>query len=87
MTLLKLLKETTKNEQFKRVFFFEQPYVDLVYDVIRMETKGLDSFYKDYILSLVGVYGLNALITHKLVETCGVVNGRQLYTLLEKRKG
>ena len=66
--------------------FFEQPYVDLVYDIIRMETKGLDSFYKDYILSLVGVYGLNALITHKLVETCRVVNGRQLYTLLEKRK-
>ena len=85
MTLLKLLKETTKNEQFKRVF--EQPYVDLVYNIIRMETKGLDSFYKDYILSLVGVYGLNALITHKLVETCGVVNERQLYTLLEKRKG
>lgn len=85
MTLLKLLKDTTKNEHFKRVF--EQPYVELVYDIIRMETKGLDSFYKDYILSLVGVYGLNALITHKLVETCGVVNGRQLYTLLEKRKG
>ena len=85
MMLLKLLKETTKNEQFKRVF--EQPYVDLVYNIIRMETKGLDSFYKDYILSLVGVYGLNALITHKLVETCGVVNERQLYTLLEKRKG
>ena len=52
-----------------------------------MKSKGLDSFYKDYILSLVGVYGLNALITHKLDETCGVVNGRQLYTLLEKRKG
>ena len=68
-------------------FFFEQPYVELVYDIIRMKTKGLDSFYKDYILSLVGVYGLNALITHKLVESCGVVNERQLYTLLEKRKG
>lgn len=67
--------------------FFEQPYVELVYDIIRMETKGLDSFYKDYILSLVGVYGLNALITHMLVESCGVVNERQLYTLLEKRKG
>ena len=67
--------------------FFEQPYVELVYDIIRMETKGLDSFYKDYILILVGVYGLNALITHKLVESCGVVNERQLYTLLEKRKG
>ena len=66
--------------------FFEQPYVDLVYDIIRMETKGLNSFYKDYILNLVGVYGLNALITHKLVETCGIVNGRQLYTLVEKRK-
>lgn len=50
--------------------FFEQPYVELVYDIIRMETKGLDSFYKDYILSLVGVYGLNALITHMLVESC-----------------
>lgn len=66
--------------------FFELPYVDLVYDIVRMETKGLDSFYKDYILSLVGVYGLNALITHKLIETCGVVGNRQLYTLLDKRK-
>ena len=29
---------------------------------------------------------LNALITHKLIETCGVVGDRQLYTLLDKRK-
>ena len=51
MMLLKLLNETTKMSDLKE--FFEQPYVDLVYDIIRMETKGLNSFYKDYILSLV----------------------------------
>lgn len=59
-------------------------YVDYVYDIVRLDCEGIDSIYGDYIRQMVGVYGLNALIEHQLVEICGVVNGRRLYTLCEK---
>lgn len=60
-------------------------YVDYVYNMVSTECQGLDSIYEDYIIRLVGIYGLNALEMYQLVETCGIVNGRQLYTLLEKK--
>lgn len=59
-------------------------YVDDVYNIVRLDCEGMDAIYKDYIIQMVGVYGLNVLIEHKLVESCGIVNGRQLYTLCEK---
>jgi hypothetical protein len=46
----------------------------------------MDSIYGDYIQHLVGICGLNALIANHLVESCGVVYGRQLYVLCEKEK-
>ena len=60
-------------------------YTEEVYNIVKMETEGLDSVYKDYILRLVGVFGFNALYGHKLIESCGVVNGRQLYVLCDKK--
>lgn len=59
-------------------------YVDYVYDIVRLDCEGMDTIYKDYICQMVGVYGLNALIEHRLVETCGIINGRQLYVLCKK---
>ena len=59
-------------------------YVEYVYNIVKYDTEGMDSIYADYIKQMVGVYGLNALIEHKLVESCGVVNGRKLYVLCEK---
>ena len=64
--------------------FYTLPFVDLVYETVRFETLGLDSIYKDYIINLVGITGLNALIEHKLVEGCGIVNGRKLYVLCDR---
>lgn len=64
--------------------FYETPFVDLVYMTVKSETLGLDSIYRDYIVNLVGVMGLNALIEHNLVEGCGIVNGRKLYVLCDK---
>lgn len=61
-------------------------YVDYVYNMVSTECKDMDSIYADYIIRLVGVYGLHALESYQLVETCGVVNGRQLFTLLEKKE-
>ena len=59
-------------------------YVDYVYDIVRLDCKGLDSIYKDYIIQMVGVYGFNALHAAGLIEGCGVVNGRRLYVLCNK---
>lgn len=53
-----------------------------VYDILRHDSAGMDAIYEDYILYTVGSVGLFALKEYKLIETCGVVNGRQLYTLL-----
>ena len=60
-------------------------YVDYVQDIVRLDCEGMDSIYGDYIKQMVGVYGLNALRQNKLVESCGVINGRQLYVLCEKK--
>ena len=58
--------------------------VDDLYEVVKEESVGLDSIYEAYIVHLIGVYGLNVLKKHNLLETCGVINGRQLYVLCEK---
>lgn len=59
-------------------------YVDYVYDIVRLDCLEMDAIYGDYIKQMVGVYGLNTLIEHKLIESCGVVNGRQLYVLCKR---
>lgn len=58
-------------------------YAQHVYEIVRLESLDMDAIYKDYILQLVGVFGFNSLIENKLIESCGVVNGRRLYTLLK----
>ena len=56
-------------------------YEDYVYAIIKFDCEGMDSIYGDYIERIVGTSGLNALIKNDMVESCGVVNGRQLYVL------
>ena len=60
-------------------------YVDYVYDIVRLDCEGMDSIYKDYIIQMVGVYGFNALVEYKLIESCGVINERKLYVLCDKK--
>lgn len=59
-------------------------YTDKVYDIVKNESIGMDAIYEDYIIHLVGILGLNLLREHRLVESCGMVNGRTLYALCEK---
>lgn len=61
----------------------EKIYTRRVYEIIKTESTGLDSIYEDFIQHCVGIYGLNALLETNLLETCGVVNGRKLYVLLD----
>ena len=58
--------------------------VEYVYEAVKNECSGMDAIYEDYILELVGEVGLRTLLEHRLLETCGVINGRQLYALCEK---
>lgn len=54
-----------------------------IYDYVKDRCVGLDSIYENTIINLVGSYGLEILKEAKLLETCGVVNERQLYVLCE----
>ncbi|MGN1216982.1 MAG: hypothetical protein ACI4TD_03290 [Phocaeicola sp.] len=52
-----------------------------VYEYVKNETKDLDAIYGDYIASIVGLDGLLILMEHGFIETCGMIDGRQLYIL------
>ena len=58
-------------------------YADYVYDIVKEQTEKFDAIYEDYITELVGVFGLNALLDNNILETCGIVNGKQLYVLCD----
>lgn len=60
--------------------------VDRVYKTVRDVCDNFDAVYEDYIIYLVGYEGLYLLQSNRLLETCGVVNGRQLYVLREKKE-
>ena len=62
----------------------KQIYVLTVYLMVMVEFADLDAIYEDALIHLVGVRGVEALKENKLLESCGVVNGRQLYTLCDK---
>lgn len=69
------------NDKFKE---YRESTSDYFYNVVKEETEGLDAVYEDYILNLVGEDGLFILEFNRLIESCGSINGRKLYTLVEK---
>lgn len=62
--------------------FDELIYAHYVYEIVKRESTGMDAVYEDFIDYLVGASGLAVLKEYKMLEACGIVNGRQLYTLL-----
>lgn len=64
--------------------YYGETYIGHIYSLVKLETCDMDAIYSDYIKKLVGVFGFNALLDCKLLESCGVVNGRQLYVLCDK---
>ena len=59
-------------------------YAEYCYQILKSSDKGLDAMYEDYIIHLIGVAGLTELRGNHLLESCGIVLGRQLYTLCDK---
>lgn len=64
--------------------YYGETYIGHIYSLVALETADMDAVYGDYIKKLVGVFGFNALLDCKLLESCGVVNGRRLYVLRDK---
>ena len=58
-------------------------YVEKLYQILKEESEGLDALYESFIKDVIGRRGLEMLIKNKLVENCGVVNGRRLYVLCD----
>lgn len=61
-----------------------EPFVSYIYDILKLDCEGMDAIYKDHIIQMFGVYGFNALHVNRLIEGCGSINGRELYTLCPK---
>lgn len=55
--------------------------LDFYYRIMWAEFQGTDALYEDYIIHMIGTVGLNAMHGKGLLESCGVVDGRRLYTL------
>lgn len=55
-----------------------------IYETVKNGSTGFDALYENYITELVGVDGLEILRKNRLIETCGIVNGRKLYVLVQK---
>ena len=60
-----------------------EEYAKYVYEMIKADCGELDAIYGDYISTLIGIHGLEILLEYGLLETCGVVYGRQLYSLVD----
>ena len=62
--------------------YFTDSYIGVVHRIMLVEAENIDAVYEDYILKLVGSYGLQALLDCGLVESCGSIGGKRLYSIL-----
>ena len=58
-----------------------QVLLDYFYRIMWCEFSNMDALYEDYIINMIGTAGLNILRDNGRLESCGVVDGRELYTL------
>lgn len=67
--------------------WFNKSFIEVVYGNLKVEVEAnkLDSIYEDYIIHEVGTLGLIVLKEYNLLESCGVINGRQLYVLCDRK--
>ena len=59
------------------------PYVEMIYELVKETFADFDAVYEDALIQLIGTFGISVLQKHNLIESCGVVNGRQLYVLCD----
>lgn len=44
-------------------------------------SRGMDAVYEDYVLFLIGQEGFDMLRKNHILESCGSIDGRNLYTV------
>lgn len=54
--------------------------IDILEEVVIGCTRGMDAAYEDYLIELVGEEGFDILRRNRIVEPCGSIDGRNLYT-------
>lgn len=57
----------------------------MLFAAVKVSSEGMDAVYEDFIETLIGCWGISLLRTKGYLEPCGVVNGRQLYALVDLR--
>ena len=61
--------------------YYTDSYIAHIHCIMLIESADLDAVYEDYILKLVGTFGLKDLKACGLIEPCGRVNGKQMYKI------
>lgn len=61
--------------------YFTDSYISHIHCVLLIEVPDLDAVCEDYILKLVGTFGLKDLKACGLIEPTDVVNGKQMYKI------
>lgn len=62
--------------------YFTDSYIGVVHRIMLVEAENIDAVYEDYILKLVGSYGLQVLLDCGLIESCGSIDCKRLYSIL-----
>lgn len=68
----------------KQFLYDSKPYVEHVYNIVKRDSNGLYGITETYIEHLVGIIGFMTLVNANLIKVCEV-NGRKLYTLVNKK--
>lgn len=55
--------------------------VDILHEVVSGCTRGMDAAYEDYLIELVGEEGCWILRKNRILEPCGSIDGRNLFTV------
>lgn len=57
---------------------------DKLYRFVKDEVGVGDILYESQIIRLVGMIGLQTLVEHGYLQSCGILNGQRIYQLIEK---
>lgn len=59
---------------------------ELLHEIIYGYSRGMDAVYEDYVIYLIGQEGFDILRRNKVLESCGSIDGRNLYTVKEYKE-
>lgn len=58
--------------------------IDALYNFVKLVVHDTSLVYEDYLLQMIGQTGIKLLMNAGLLDTFGIVNGKQVYVLVNK---